>query len=46
MSDKNLMPKIAKITEPIVKKLSPFVNTKSVGPKKIKPNKDAYNKRQ
>ncbi len=46
MTDKNIKPKIDKITKPIIKKLSPFVNAKANVPKKMSPNKDAYNKRQ
>jgi len=46
MSEKILKPKIAVIKKPIVKKLSSFVGGSTTAPKKMVPNKDAYNKRQ
>jgi hypothetical protein len=46
MSEKNIKAKITLLKKPIIKKPSAFVGGSSFGPKKMVPNKDAYNKRQ
>jgi len=46
MSEKKVKATITLLKKPIVKKASSFVGGNSFGPKKMVPNKDAYNKRQ